>query len=98
MAKFHGITFTPYRTLTDDERKMDLYHMTKYFNFSWDYALGMYDREQFGHPVKIPYSHDAFYKAMGEDDWADIYYCKETGKHYIPSTCTMMQITNHIVV
>ena len=96
MAKFQGLTFTPYRNLTDKEKNMSLYHLTKHFNFTWDYELGMYDSDQPGHPVKLPYSHEAFYDAMDEDDWADIYYCEENERYYIPTTRTMMQITQHM--
>jgi len=96
MAKFQGVVFLPYRTFREEEKKMDLYHITKHFNLSWDYDLGMFDAPVGGHPVKFAYNHDAFYKAMGKDDWADIYYCEKTGKYYIPCTRTVMYITRNI--
>lgn len=97
MAKFQGLTFTPYRKFTDAEKEMDLYHMTKHFDFTWDYELGMFDGDVPGHSVKLPYTHKAFYDAMADDDWADIYYCEEREKYYVPMTRTMMLITQHVV-
>ena len=96
MANFQGVAFTPYRAFTEEERGMDLYHMTKHFNFSWDYNLGMFDAPVCDHPVKFAYNHGAFYKAMGKDDRADIYYCELTGKYYVPCNRTVMEITQNI--
>lgn len=98
MAKYQGMTFTPYRTLTEDEKEMSLYHLNKYFDFTWDHELGMHDRYHFPHSVKCPYSHEEFYNAMAEDGWADIFYCEQMERYYIPTSCTMMQIKRHIAV
>lgn len=97
MAKYNGLTFKPYREFTEKERNMSLSEMDVHFRFSWDFELGMFDSENVhGNLQKFPYSHESFYENMGEDDWADIYFCEESEQYYVPSLHTMMKIERNI--
>ena len=98
---YEGVKFVPHRDFTDLEKKMaaDLAKITHYFNFTWDFKLGMFDEKGAppGHKQKHKYNHDEFFEAMG-DAASDIYYCVDTGDYYIPCTHTMMKITKNIFV
>ena len=92
MKNYNGLDFVPYRAFTEAEKQMSLPEMDRHFAFAWDFELGMFDSaEVHGHPQKFPYNHTRFYECMGDDGWADIYICQQTGKYYIPCTRTIME-------
>lgn len=93
MAKYNGFTFKPHREFTEKEKNMTLPEMDRYFGFTWDFELGMFQNaEVHGKLRKFPYSHEGFYKSMKDDAWADIYICEENGKYYVPCSETIMEI------
>ena len=70
MAKYNGFTFKPHREFTEKEKNMTLPEMDRYFGFTWDFELGMFQNaEVHGKLRKFPYSHEGFYKSMKDDAW-----------------------------
>ena len=99
MAKYNGLTFTPHRELTKKEKSMTLAELDKHLSLAWNFELGMFDsKDVHGYPQKFPYSHESFYSSMKieNEDWADIYFCENDKKYYIPCTHTVMEIRKNI--
>lgn len=71
--KFNGYTFRPVRKLSQGEIDATLHR-------SLESDL---ERRAVFNSKGGKYSHEAFYAAMNNSD-ADIFYCEETGKNYLP--------------
>lgn len=72
--KFNGYTFRPVRKLSDGETGAMLTQRLE---------SDLEHRAVFSRANGGKYSHAAFYAAMGKID-ADIFYCQETRKNYLP--------------
>ena len=72
--KFNGYTFRPVRKLSDGETGAMLTQRLE---------SDLEHRAVFSRANGGKYSHAAFYAAMGKTD-ADIFYCQETHKNYLP--------------
>ena len=75
--KYNGYHFRPVRKFTQQEIDMTLQAISRYLESDLD-RRAVFSRYDGG-----TYSHAAFYAAM-DNDPADIFYCEETGKNYLP--------------
>lgn len=84
---YNGFTFKPHRKLNTKEKGLDLYNTSKLLNLRRDKELGMWNYDD----RKVDYDYKGFYKIADEVEIADIFYCVETGKYYIPCSNEMFQ-------
>lgn len=77
---YQGVHFKPVRRFT--EKDGDFYEVTK--RLKRDVNLGMMEADYYG-LQKQPYSYKEFY-AASTDKTADIFFCFETQKEYVPCT------------
>lgn len=85
-AQYH---FTPAGQI---DKSLSLRQITDYLMNDIDLGLSIYSN------TKAPYSYDGFYaaaKAAGADA-ADVFYCIETGRHYIPGRNELFAYTGVI--
>ena len=82
---YQGCHFKPVRQFTKAEG--DFYDITR--RLRRDVELGMMETDYYG-KQKHPYSHEEFY-AASTDKEADIFFCLETMKQYVPCTHEMQE-------
>ena len=73
-------TFVPYREYTSDEKQKDLRQLTDKFQLRSDPDLGM--SKYPGN--KAEYDWNSFIDTANKSGSADIFYCRETDRYYIP--------------
>lgn len=81
---YQGCHFKPVRQFTEEE---NFWEVTGHIRR--DEELGMMEADYYG-KQKRPYSHDEFY-AASTDKKADIFFCLETMKNYVPCTHEMQE-------
>ena len=73
-------TFIPYREYTPDEKQMDLKQLMDKFKLRSDPDLGMSKYPG----KKAEYDWNSFIDTANKSGSADIFYCRETDRYYIP--------------
>lgn len=84
---YNGFTFRPCRVLNAKEKELDLHKTMKVLNMRRDTELGMWNYDD----KKVNYNYKEFYKMADDVEIADIFYCIETEKYYIPCNNEMFQ-------
>lgn len=77
---YNGYTFIPHRVLNSKEKGLDLYNTTKVLNLQRDFELRMWNYDD----KKVDYNYKEFYEVADTVEIADIFYCIDTGRYYIP--------------
>jgi hypothetical protein len=84
---YNGFTFIPHRKLNENEKGLDLSNTMKVLNMRRDNELGMWNYDD----RKVDYNYKEFYKIADSVEIADIFYCVEMKKYYIPCGNEMFQ-------
>lgn len=84
---YNGYTFIPHRKLSEIEKGLDIYNTTRILELRRDPELGMWNYDN----RKVDYNYDEFYKIADAIEDADIFYCVETERYYIPCENELFQ-------